>query len=172
MEYPELTIVSKNKIKLDRSKKYKQRIDFKPKGLWIGIKDNWLKFWYIDEKMDSLDGLYIYEAIINSNNYTDRKYYRTGKYDKKIFIVRTKEDIEYMSSEYGYKDKEYTIINWDKFSKRYAGIKIVDYIQDTKLKLDNLWYATYDVDSICVWDLNLIENISLWHRTPSKGCLS
>lgn len=180
MDIPELTIVSKSKLSLDRDKIYKQRVDYKPDGLWIGIRDNWVNYWYIDEEADTIHGKYLYEVLLEPDCYTDIKRYRSGKYEKKIFVVKSKEDVDYMNSEYGSTliDKEdnfeYKIIKWNKFAERYGGIRIENYINDRGFKLDNIWYSMFDIDSICVWNLHLVKKLNFVKQfsEKSKSCIS
>lgn len=164
-DLPTLNIISKTEVKLQRNHEYKQYVTFKPFGLWIGICNSWHNYWYIDEQMDTMEGKFIYEVKLFPNVYTTQKRYRKGKYPKKILIIETLDDIDYITKEYGRKDKnnslENFLIDWFKFSERYAGIEFRNYIKDFDVRMKYVWYSTVDVNSLCIWDLSLVKEIKL-----------
>lgn len=174
MNLPHRNIISSQKINLKRDFIYNQRITFKPNGLWIGIYDSWYNFWYCDklktrkDEYNILKDKYIYDVKLKDNIFTEERYYRKRKYNDKIFTVKNKEDVIYINNQYGIIDNnEIIFIDWVKFSRRYSGIEFINYIDIRKEvnKLQNsdefLWFFSVDVDSICIWNLDLIEKIRL-----------
>lgn len=165
-DLPALNIISTEEIKLDRNRKYRQFVFFKPFGLWVGICNSWYDFWY-GEKMGKIKGKFIYEVSLFPDSYTRQKRYRKGKYPKKILIIETLDDIEYINREYGRHEEDTDpaiknhLVDWQKFSERYGGIEIRNYINDIEVKMNNAWYSTVDVDSLCIWDLSIVKEIKL-----------
>lgn len=176
MSFPRLNIITRKPIKLIRNYKYNQySYSIKPNGLWISLYDHWYNFWFIQEQMEPISGTIVYKIELNPNSYTTRKRYRSGNYPKKIFVVETIDDIKYINDEFKpilnssleKLNKNNNFINWKKFTERYAGIEIRNF--NNKFRRKNTWYDTFDVDSLCVWDLNLVKTIRKMKKHPVLG---
>ena len=58
------------------------------------------------------------------------------------------------------------IINWSKVYEKYDGIGILNY-HETKTNLyknnlvsDYIWYHTIDINSYCIWNTSILEQIN------------
>lgn len=124
------------------------RIPFKPNGLWLSDENGdcgW-KSW-----------------CENSDFGLDRLRYKT---DFKCNITTWKVlrnldeaaefDRQYCTHEYC-KGVRPTI-NWIQVAREYGGILITPYIRN-HLRMEFMWYYTWDCASACVWDLSTVEKI-------------
>lgn len=123
----------------------KQENGFKPKGLWYGIGNSWIDWvkWNMPEwEYDNIFEIKLDESKILKidNNKVLRDF--TSEYNKPFDnIVNTR----------------FTLIEWGRFCETKGGIEINPFISNT---LYNIWISTWDVESGCVWDENVIEKIT------------
>jgi hypothetical protein len=57
------------------------------------------------------------------------------------------------------------VVNWQKFTARYAGILIIPYLGRPRLAP---WYYGWDCSSGCIWNAEAIEGISLLPSVPDR----
>ena len=69
------------------------------------------------------------------------------------------EDVEDFDVEFYNRQETINFINWKKFAERYAGIELRNFNHD--FIYDHPWYSTFDVDSVCIWEQSLIENVTM-----------
>ena len=146
---------------LDDHKKYKQLFDLKPNGYWYGFRDSWYEFW------GSKDENLVCEVKIKNDAFTNFE----KQENNKILMIKNLDDIKKLNKLYGkiikdYKEKQLRIIEWKVLSKKYGGIEFRNYkklkeeikkSKTLKKRRDYSWYLTVDVESGCVWDLDIIE---------------
>ena len=124
-------------FRLNRSKIYLQRTDFKPEGFWVSdeSKEGW-KQWCQAEgfRVDTLK--YCFEITLDP---------------KKLLIIKTAKQLEKFNAEYGIE----RLIDWRRVSKEYQGVLITPY--QWKFRHGFIWYYTWDCASGCIWDLRGIK---------------
>jgi hypothetical protein len=117
--------------------------DVKPRGaLWVAKGRQWREF--IDE------------------NEWEEKYSFEYEFDidiSKVIQLKTYEDIALFTEKYGIdhvfgRNKNY-IIDWEKVRKDTSGIYIKN-AQIRKARLDFIWYSSFDVESVAIWDPDAI----------------
>lgn len=123
---------------------YKQRITFKPEGLWFGFGTFWID-WVKDEMPEWIkDG--IYKLTIDTS---------------KILVVDSLSDFH---KKYNVKLYGHAIgINWLRIANEFSGIEIPSYQRDFRLASDYLWYYGWDVASGCIWDKSALIG---WEKVP------
>jgi hypothetical protein len=55
------------------------------------------------------------------------------------------------------KNTSFTLIDWKNFCSTKGGIEIDPFISNS---LFDIWISTWDVESGCIWDDNVIEKIT------------
>lgn len=127
---------------LDKTKKYTQKITFKPSGIWYAFGTAW-KDWVRSEMPEWND-----------------KYSSAYKLDvdsSKILSVKTVEELQRFHDKYSEGEHKY-VIDWNSISQKWAGIEFPVYLKS--VRLDYLWYSQLDVASGCIWDTSVIRNIT------------
>lgn len=82
----------------------------------------------------------------------------------------TPEEIEAELERLRYNDKTSSdVIDWAKFAERYGGIEIRNNTRNRRFRCKHRWYADFDVNSTCVWNLPLIEELI---EIPHDGSLN
>ena len=147
---------------LDKNVKYRQIIDFNHAFCyWYSLGDDWYKFWYEKEKMDKVKNQVVCEIKIKRNMFTTLEKKEKGK----ILVIDSLEDVDKMNKKYLRIIRDRKLIDFNEVAKKYAGIEFRNYhkIRDYLFKNDLLfseryfWYTSIDVNSGCVWDLDIIE---------------
>jgi len=150
-----LTHYSKKPLRYEdvKSKKQKDKPDWKPVGLWVSMDGSW-KEWCEAEEF-SLDRLAC-EADIEL------------KPDARICRIKSVEELDTFHENYKaplFPDAPIQLgamigIDWKKVAKNYQGIIIAPYIWERRLEGDahSLYYG-WDVASGCIWDKNAISVI-------------
>ena len=125
----------------------KQSHGFKPLGLWYGIGTSWIDW----VKINMRDWEYnnIFEIKID---------------ESKILKINNVKILREFTSEYtvpfgGIKSEsnDLKMIDWNRFCTDKSGIEIDPFIITT---LYDMWISTWDVESGCVWDDNVIYEIT------------
>jgi hypothetical protein len=146
----------------DRNKKYIQKFTHKPKGVWYQIRDEGSKW----GKRASFEwGDRLYDLDIDTSN---------------ILVINTYEELVAFHEKY-YKVYQilgkisYSHIDWIRIANEYSGFEINNYY---KIKYDDNfddfnmdygWFYFMDFSSGCVWDLDIIKNITYWGEYK-HGC--
>ena len=146
----------------------------KPNGFWYAYKDEWFNFWHNDNP----ENIYIYEVIINPDNFT------TLDQPNKLKVLRisTFNELEAFTEKYSfgslYSNEKIGIfffgtesvpdillkiykdhISWKDVMENYAGIEIIPYIYKARFKYK--WYYTWDIASGCIWNTKIIDELNL-----------
>lgn len=130
-------------------KKSTQRIDYKPKALWLSCGNDWIEWVKIEMISDKSHMKYKYEYIFDIHT-------------SKIIILKTYKDIKDFNEKYGVihkKGEEGEKIDWEKVQKDYSGIFIKD-ANVQKARHDFLWYSSFDICSVAIWDEDAIVSVS------------
>jgi hypothetical protein len=137
-----------NKFRLNKKKKYMQACDYKPFGFWLSTEgcdyswDNWCR-----REEFNLKGL---------------KFKKTYKVDmNKLLQVITESDMDKFVQKFGVKSdliksNHFINIDWVRVADQYGGIYI-PYNYKNRFKYS--FYYGWDVDSVCVWDLYLLNSL-------------
>ena len=132
-----------------------QEISFKPKGLWYGIGDSWIR--WVKSEMPDWDDDNVFKIDIDENkilritNYEELVAFEE-KYNAMRPEDRTVRNYSAMMA------MRYRSIDWGMVAKDYAGIEIAPYIY--KARYEHMWYYGWDVASGCIWGDGVITNIT------------
>ena len=132
-----------------------QEISFKPKGLWYGIGDSWIR--WVKSEMPDWDDDNVFKIDIDENkilritNYEELVAFEE-KYNAMRPEDRTVRNYSAMMA------MRYRSIDWGMVAKDYAGIEIAPYIH--KARYTHMWYYGWDVASGCIWGDGVITNIT------------
>ena len=146
-----------------------QKTGLKPKGVWYGCGDSWLK-WMDREKPEWLDAVnYVYELeldqefILTITNEQQFKRFESEYWGRAPWQGRGG------WSETGPPDGQYEMIEWDTLVGQYDGIEICPYLQQFRMS-NSMWYYTWDVASGCIWDSQVLigEPKLLWQRDAGE----
>lgn len=138
---------------------------FKPKGFWISDEDAEVSYtsWLKSEELDWLSDV--------------KEYSVTLKTTEKILLLTSQEEIINFTKiyhgkpdwikEYHYRETDH--INWPTVAEKYSGIIITPYIWSCRLNSDCHWYYSWDFASGCIWDVSVIDSISLVQKELTSG---
>jgi hypothetical protein len=118
----------------------------KPRGLWYGVGDSWLR-WCESEQLDWI------------HHYT---YALTLAPGANILRLKSLADLTRFQNKYGFhhpgmfEDEKYTDIDWPRVAKDYDGIEIAPYIWRARFTM--LWYYGWDVASGCIWNARAVKS--------------
>lgn len=141
-----LIISKEDLVSFDTSRVGVQEIRMKPKGLWYGIGDSWLR--WVKNEMPDWEHDNVYRLDIN---------------ESRIKIIRTYKELLAFDAEYGLDNQGRSffdngrMIDWAKVAKEFDGIEIAPYIFEARYELQ--WYSTWDVASGCIWSGDAIKDI-------------
>lgn len=141
-----LSHFSKGLIQLDQNREYPE-IDgwhHKPFGFWLSDEsDGGWKDW--SEGNDfNIEGLaHEIKLIADTSRW--------------IVLSSNKETLEFNEK---YKNKIISYINWNQVKKDCAGILIALYSHRQEVRMDLMWYNSWDCSSACVWDLSTIKEFA------------
>ena len=176
MKFPRRNKIAKN-CDLDKNIGYRQKIDFKPRCYWYSLGDEWYKFWYEGEKMDTVKNQVVCEIKVKRNMFTTLKKKEKGK----ILVIDSLEEVNKLYKKYsklvkfGTNNKKYRFFDFNEVAKIYGGIEFRNYSKIKSQIFEETFYSgkkdkesykyymyyfsyyTIDVSSGCVWDLDLID---------------
>ena len=120
--------------------------DVKPNGvLWVANGNAWKEF--VEVEMGQKIPDYVYEVDVDMS---------------KVIKLETYEDIVSFNEKFGvefiFGRKKSYIIDWNKVRKDGSGI----YIKNPDIKKarkDFVWYSTFDVECIGIWNPNAINSV-------------
>jgi hypothetical protein len=125
----------------------------KPAGLWVSVdgEQDW-KEWCESEKF-SVDKLTIRHRVVLRDK-------------APILTLASAQEILEFQDTYGKPDilneliqSKYMAIDWPRVATEYAGIIIAPY--QWCLRMDLMWYYSWDCASGCIWDISAIERIEV-----------
>ena len=135
----------------------------KPKGLWYGIDDSWWEWC-------ALEGVHAWIK--------DKRICRLHIDTSDILFLRSVEDIDRFTSEWGirghnYYDLNYDLnyvwdIRWADLAIVYKGIEIAPYFWERRLHEITKWYYTWDCASGCIWDLSAVTSVEPLWQPPAE----
>jgi hypothetical protein len=124
-------------------------IDFKPTtALWLSCDNDWIN-WIKKEDMH-----FYYEYK-----------YTFDIYKSKLIILNTYKDIKDFTIKYKSEkkvtifDKKHYVIDWNKVKQDYSGIFLKN-ANIKKARKDFLWYYSFDVCSVVIWNKDAIIGFS------------
>lgn len=133
-------------------KLYRQKLGYKPNGLWYGINWEWEE-WCKSEMPKWLH----------------KKHFSLEIDMNKILLLDSTEKIMDFQKEFGEmpdwmndglkRIKNHEYINWEKVAEKYSGIEISPYQYSLRFKL--MWYYGWDIASGCIFNLSCIKSINL-----------
>lgn len=120
----------------------RQRIDYKPAGLWYECNKAWKEFVQREGFGHGYRHKYLLEVNLN-----------------RMCVIRTVKELLDFQSKYGVKPRPnmQMKIDWVAVSKDYDGIEICPY--QSKLRLEIDWYYPWDVASGCVWGSGAFKSL-------------
>ena len=110
----------KSEFSFDPSRIYFQQLDMKPRGFWVSLEDDWMRFCRENEWPWPDNG------IVEMTLETER-----------CLWLKTAEDLDEFTLKYGI-DYRHSLIDWNKVVYQYAGIIISPYQWSRRMKLN--WY--------------------------------
>ena len=143
----------KHNISLDPTMEYKQRVGFKPRGLWFCSKldlydvgwEDWCRW-----NQFSLEGLkYRYEIELES--------------DANIFLCTSIADLYNFTADYAVDDGSGPYdrsIDWQKVAKACDGIIVAPYQKKIRDHPKLYWHYSWDCSSGCVWNMKAVKKFS------------
>jgi hypothetical protein len=118
-----------------------QKADFKPRGFWFSVGDQWVDW------MSS-----------NMTGWKEDNLYNVEVDESKCIVIDTKEKLIEFDRAYGVGDTYSRYIDWAAVtSSGYSGIIMKKYFYN--LRNTYMWYGTWDVASGAVWKTDAITNI-------------
>lgn len=120
----------------------------KPCGFWVSVdgEKDW-PTWCLMEEF---------------GNPNRQNHYRvTLDFNYNILILKTEQDVRDFVKQYGVLTSwgHFYDINWLKVSKKYDGIILQDYFYG--LRMEQLWYRSWDCASGCIWNHKAIKSLRL-----------
>ena len=136
---------------LDSTRKYEQRVHFKPRGFWFSVEgngDGWMA-WCTEERFNI-------EAL-------QRKHRLTLRDDARLIRLTSTTNIDVFHVRFNAAVYHRIIyIDWTKVAAQYQGIIINPYIWQRRLDTwSSGWYHSWDCASGCIWDLTAIKEMEL-----------
>jgi hypothetical protein len=158
MRFPVRNKIAK-KCDIEKNVKYRQIIDFTAKCFWYSLGKDWYNHWFVKEKAEKVTNQVVCQIKIKRTDFI--KFGEKG--EGKILVIDSLEDVKKLKSKYGI-SKKYTLIDFQRLSKKYSGIEFRNYHQISKKMKENNkltknnynWYYMIGVNSGCVWDTSLI----------------
>ena len=125
-------------------REYGPRDLVRPEGLWLSIKDSWLR-WCHDRGMVKNKLAYWYPMAIDP--------------DASILRIDSNGDLFALAKTYGYRRvSEKLWVDWSRLSREYQGIVITLPCEPERCR-DNPrthWYVPWSCPSGCVWDTTVL----------------
>jgi hypothetical protein len=149
----------------------------KPNGLWLAYDINWIA-WQGDPYIPE----YVYHFKLKDNPFVNLSDERSTNCKNKILNIRPHE--LYLFAEM-YKNTQpklpyelFDKIAWNQVAANYAGVNFVDYDkfykkagqQNSKFLFKHIWYSGIDISSMCIWNMDAIEqyNLIITQRSDNK----
>ncbi len=127
-------------IDFDSNKVGEQEVGSKPKGLWYGIGDSWIR--WVRSEMEDWEQDNVFKLNINKTN---------------ILKISHILELKLYDRIYGMDYNGMRMMNWVEVAKDYDGIEIAPYIIEARFEYD--WYYGWDVASGCIWNKDAITSI-------------
>lgn len=124
----------------------RQRIDFKPKGLWLSYDEEWLEFSLDMPHPEQISSWNTYEVEIDQKNLLQVDSYEKAKEVAENYSRGESNGIK--------------LINWNMVARDYDGIVVSNY-QEIMEKFNKelyktksvkyAWIQTFDINCACIW---------------------
>jgi len=149
--------------KIDKIRTVRQRITFKPTGIWFAKNKDWINW----SKKNLSNKIYKYNYRIT---------FHQTKFDirdkDKVLMIKTFDDLVKFTIKFGKKHKsvifDHIFIDWKTVSKYYGGIWIGKLSHDANDEIKkvfkckercSLWTYTLDIASGCIWNKLAIKKL-------------
>jgi hypothetical protein len=147
-------------IEISLNKKYSQKdTDFKPRGLWYAIDNEWLE-WCLD----------------NMSHWIKENVFELEIDISKIIVISNKTELNNFIKKFTEVKYEcLETINWNLVKEEYNGIEIVNY---NHLKYNigyqsfhnfPTWFYGWDVSGGCIWNLSIIKDIKKYETNKLQS---
>lgn len=128
---------------------YRQEPDFKPRGLWVSVGDDWRR-WCDGEdfNQDRLSACHRVELSNNAN----------------ILRIEDAAGVDRFTSKFYRNDTGWRFdggIDWRMVADQWQGIIIAPYCYERRMEPNTFWYYPWDCASGCIWDLSAIAAVTL-----------
>ena len=129
---------------------YVQELGHKPRGLWLSDDSDYgWKEWCESESWNT-------DSLLHSSDYqfTD---------DANILWLSSESELKAFTREHGSSIRDLGSmynIDWLTVTSQYDGILITPYQWSCRMGGDTFWYYTWDVASACVWNTNILKEVS------------
>lgn len=123
-----------------------QTVDMKPSGLWYGIGRSWLDF--VAGDFTAAAHEYLYKFEINRER-----------------LLRIDDYPAFDTTWHTHRDTAY-FMDWPTIAEKFAGIEIAPYLYQRRLEA--LWYYGWDCASGCIWDKDVITDITLFAKFDAE----
>ena len=145
-------------VTLDRARLYEQTPDvFKPRGLWVSVRGeaDWPE--WCQENDHHMAGIRARHRVQLAAA-------------ARILVVATGRDLIAFNLAWGGHRYEPTIHapNWPRLAAQYDGIVIAPHQAQLRLTPRQLWYASWDCASGCIWNLDAIAALTLEGYRPAS----
>jgi hypothetical protein len=154
-DYSSARLIMSDKDSIEFKPTPNQEISFKPKGLWYGIGDSWIR--WVRSEMPDWEADNVFKIDINEDRILKiTNYKELVAFEEKYNAMRPEDRT--VTSYSIMMASRYKSIDWSLVAKDYAGIEIAPYIY--KARYDHMWYYGWDVASGCIWGDGAITNIT------------
>ena len=124
----------------------RQRIRFKPFGLWYACGSEWVD-WLRSEMPDWYEAAkYLYEIKV---------------VQKEVLKLESVKDVLKFNEQHGVYRTYSQEIDWPTVARQHAGIEICPYQQRLRMSEDVGWYYPWDVASGCIWNADGVKSVEL-----------
>lgn len=156
MTWPRRNIIAHPDFPPELSSVKKQERGFKPRGVWYSMGSAWHDWARVDMPEKVKKTFSVHEVELEHGAL------------KKMAVIQTPSELKTFHDKYsrlapsGFRD-----IAWDEVAKGHGGFEIRNYQRIKSALLhsqDHLWMKTFDVDSGCIWDFELVKSID-WRGT-------
>jgi hypothetical protein len=131
-----------------------QEISFKPKGLWYGIGDEWIK--WVRSEMPDWESDNVFKIDIDETKILKiTNYEELVEFEQKYTAIRQVDRTDFRPS--AMMASMHPSIDWVKVANEYGGVEIAPYIYEARY--EHRWYYGWDVASGCIWGDGVITNI-------------
>lgn len=139
-------------LKIDPDYRYPPHLirEDKPCGFWVSVGDDW-KQWTTDNDYERHRWKYEYQVTLAP--------------DARILTLTTEDEVLNLADRYPYvapwsREVKRVYPDWPAIYQDFDGIVIAPYQHLVYLRMDTLWYGSWDAASGCIWNLHTISTIS------------
>lgn len=116
---------------------------FKPDGLWYACGSDWLRWFSVE--MPHLFERYEYLYLLDLDK-------------SRMKLIQTEAQLIELHAAYSSQRGEFTLIDWPRIARDYGGFELCPMHWNHFEDMD--WLLHWNVASGCIWDIDVIKNIS------------